>query len=45
MGFGHWIMDHFWISAFASLIVLFAVHFLISWLLKPASSEAGDAPD
>lgn len=45
MGYGHWIMDHFWISAIASLILLFSLHFVISWLLKPAGNKTADAQD
>ena len=34
MGYGHWIMDHFWLAIIASLVALFAAHYLITWLLK-----------
>jgi len=34
MGIGHWIMEHFWLVAIASLIVMFAAHYAITWLLK-----------
>jgi len=39
MGFTHWIMEHFWLSAMASLFAMFAVHLAISRLLKPARNQ------
>jgi len=34
MGLTHWIMEHFWLVAIASLIIMFAAHYAITWLLK-----------
>lgn len=36
MGFGHWVMSHFWLAAIVSLIVIFAVHLAINRLLRTA---------
>lgn len=36
MGFGHWIMDHFWFVAIASLFALFGIHLAVSRLLGTA---------
>lgn len=34
MGRTHWIMEHFWLVTIASLIVMVAAHYAITWLLK-----------
>jgi len=34
MGLTHWIMEHFWLVVIVSLIVMFAAHYAITWLLK-----------
>lgn len=39
MGFGHWIMDHFWLAAIASLLLTFGAHMAINRLLKVVRSE------
>ncbi|GEM_PF-4893428 len=40
MGYGHWIMDHFWFAAMVSLLATFGIHLAISRLLKPARSQS-----
>lgn len=39
MGLGHWIMDHFWLVAMASLLAMFGVHMAITRLLRAARSQ------
>ncbi len=39
MGLGHWVMDHFWFAAIASVFAMFAAHVAIGRLLRTVKSS------
>lgn len=44
MGFGHWIMDHFWLVAIASLFAIVGIHLAVSRLLRTARNLPNKEP-